>query len=63
MSKTGLPSMGDLPSSSQLRQCDILRDADGISRGVDAIPALLHGIDDGGYREKRTDVNDVYRSL
>lgn len=48
---------------SQLRQCDILRDADGISRGVDAIPALLHGIDDGGYREKRTDVNDVYRSL
>lgn len=49
--------------SQKLRQRHLLLHAHRVSGRTDAVPAFLHGIDDGRHHPQRSDVGDVLRSL
>lgn len=48
---------------TELRQRHLLLHAHRVSGRTDAVPALLHGIDDGRHHPQRSDVSDVFRSV
>lgn len=48
---------------AELRQRHLLLHAHRVSGRTDAVPAFLHGIDDGRHHPQRSDVGDVFRPV